>query len=93
MADDVTGLLDGLEIDRAHLLGQSMGGMIAQEFALRYPDRVAKLVLTGTGAGTGRAKFDPITVWSFVKQHDTEGLTFAAQQIVWVFSKDFLRDH
>lgn len=93
MADDVAGLLDGLKIDRAHVLGHSMGGMIAQEFALRHPKRLNKLVLSGTGAGTGRAKFDPIAVWSFVKQHDTEGLTFAAQQLVWLFSTDFMRNH
>jgi pimeloyl-ACP methyl ester carboxylesterase len=93
MADDVAGLMDGLEIERAHLLGHSMGGMIAQEFALGHPERLDKLVLTGTEAGTGRAKFDPITIWSFVKQNDTEGLTFAAEQIVWLFSTDFLRNH
>jgi len=93
MADDVAGLLDGLEVGRAHVLGISMGGMIAQEFALRHPARLDKLVLTGTGAGTGRAKFDPISIWSFVKQHDTEGMTFAAQQFLWLFSTDFIRNH
>jgi pimeloyl-ACP methyl ester carboxylesterase len=93
MADDVAGLMDGLQIKRAHVLGLSMGGMIAQEFALRHPDRLDKLILTGTGAAAGRAKFDPITIWNFVKQHDTEGLTFAAQQFVWLFSTDFLRNH
>src|SRR3990172_9135425 len=93
MADDVAGLLDGLQVQRAHLLGISMGGMIALEFALRHPKRLDKLVLTGTGGGTGRAKFDPISIWSFVKQHDTEGLTFAAQQFLWLFSTDFVRNH
>jgi 3-oxoadipate enol-lactonase len=93
MADDVAGLLDELELDRVHVLGLSMGGMIAQEFALEYPERLDKLVLTGTGAGTGRAKFDPISVWRFVKQHDETGLAFAAQQFVWLFSTDFERNH
>jgi len=93
MADDVVGLMDGLQLKRAHVLGLSMGGMIALEFALRHPDRLDKLVLTGTGAAAGRAKFDPITIWNFVKQHDTDGLTFAAQQFVWLFSTDFLRNH
>jgi 3-oxoadipate enol-lactonase len=93
MADDVAGLMDGLGIERAHVLGISMGGMIAQEFALRHPKRLNKLILTGTGAATGRARFDPIMVWSFVKQHDEQGLIFAAQQFIWLFSIDFLRNH
>ena len=60
---------------------------------LRHPKRLNKLILTGTGAATGRAKFDPIMVWSFVKQHDDQGLIFAAQQFIWLFSIDFLRNH
>lgn len=92
MADDLAGLLDGLGVERTHLVGLSMGGMIAQEFALRYPERVGKLVLTGTSASTGRARFDPISTWSFVKQHDTDGLAFAAQQLLWIFSNDLLRN-
>src|SRR5579871_378234 len=48
MAVDAHGLLDVLEVDRAHVLGVSMGGMIAQEFAIAYPERVNKLVLACT---------------------------------------------
>lgn len=92
MADDIAGLLRGLEIERAHLLGLSMGGMICLEFALRYPEMVNKLVLTGTGAAPARAAFDPISVWSYVKEHDQEGHTFAAQQLLWLFSDSILRN-
>jgi pimeloyl-ACP methyl ester carboxylesterase len=48
--DVVRALLDVLGIERAVLVGHSMGGGIAQSFALAYPERLAALVLVGTGA-------------------------------------------
>jgi pimeloyl-ACP methyl ester carboxylesterase len=50
-ARDTVGLLDALDIDNAHIYGISMGGMIAQEFALRYPERVNSLTLGCTSCG------------------------------------------
>lgn len=50
MADDLAALLDHLHIEKAHIMGSSMGGMIAQEFASRYPERVNKLILCATFA-------------------------------------------
>jgi pimeloyl-ACP methyl ester carboxylesterase len=45
MADDARAVLDAAGVERAHVIGASMGGMIAQEFALRYPARVQTLAL------------------------------------------------
>ena len=52
MADDAVGLLDHLDVDKAHVVGASMGGMIAQTVAIRHPDRVLSLVsiMSNTGA-------------------------------------------
>jgi pimeloyl-ACP methyl ester carboxylesterase len=55
LAADALTLLDALEIDRAHVLGISLGGMIAQELVLAAPQRVSKLVLCSTTAGGATA--------------------------------------
>jgi 3-oxoadipate enol-lactonase len=51
MADDAAGLLDALNIAKAHIFGVSMGGAIAQQFALKYPQKLDKLILGCTMAG------------------------------------------
>jgi pimeloyl-ACP methyl ester carboxylesterase len=53
MALDTLGLMDHLGIDRAHFLGVSMGGMIAQQIALSAPERVKGLILASTTADGG----------------------------------------
>lgn len=50
-AADAVGLLDALGWDRCHVMGVSFGGMVAQEIAIRYPERVDRLVLACTGSG------------------------------------------
>src|SRR3954454_8177503 len=60
LADDAAGLLDGLGIARAHVVGASMGGMIAQVVAGRHPGRVLSLtsIMSTTGARrVGRPAF------------------------------------
>ena len=49
-SDDAIGLLDHLDVPRAHLLGYSMGGRVAQDLAARYPSRVASIVLASSAA-------------------------------------------
>jgi pimeloyl-ACP methyl ester carboxylesterase len=59
MAKDVIGLMDGLGIRSAHLVGASMGGMIAQEIAISFPERVRSL--TSIMSTTGNPKLPPPT--------------------------------
>lgn len=51
LADDIRGLMDYLKIDKANVIGWSMGGIIVQKFALKYPDRLNKVVLINTVLG------------------------------------------
>jgi pimeloyl-ACP methyl ester carboxylesterase len=53
LADIAVAVLDELGIERAHLLGISFGGLLAQEVARRAPERVVSLVLAATGPGLG----------------------------------------
>jgi 3-oxoadipate enol-lactonase len=48
LADDAIALLDSLRIDRVHYVGVSLGGMVAQQLAARYPNRIASVVLCAT---------------------------------------------
>lgn len=50
MAEDTVGLMDHLSVEKAHVLGASMGGYIAQELAIKHPERVKKLILACTYA-------------------------------------------
>ncbi len=71
LAEDAVGLLTALEIDSAHVLGISLGGMIAQELALAHPNRVRTLALGCTycgGEGSVRASED-------VKRRLAEGMS------------------
>ncbi|MBS0555189.1 MAG: alpha/beta fold hydrolase, partial [Proteobacteria bacterium] len=58
-ARTLKGLLDGLKLDKVHIVGNSMGGHSAVAFALSNPTRVGKLILMGGGTG-GPSQFVPM---------------------------------
>jgi pimeloyl-ACP methyl ester carboxylesterase len=64
MADDAFGLLDHLGIEAAHVVGASMGGMIAQTMAIRRPDRVVSLASIMSTTGNRRAGMPRMRVFS-----------------------------
>lgn len=55
MAEDIIGIMDALGVEKAHVMGVSMGGAIAQQVALKCPQRVISLVLTSTFASVSPA--------------------------------------
>jgi pimeloyl-ACP methyl ester carboxylesterase len=55
LANDALGVLDEAGVERAHVVGTSLGGMVAQELALAYPERVDRLVLACTTPGGAAA--------------------------------------
>jgi pimeloyl-ACP methyl ester carboxylesterase len=87
MAADSFGLMDHLGIERAHLVGVSMGGMIAQTMAARRPERVLSLVswMSNTGAwwsGQPSPRLYPVLLAS--PPRDRDGYV---EHAVWVFSR------
>jgi pimeloyl-ACP methyl ester carboxylesterase len=76
MAGDAVALLDHLGIDRAHVVGASMGGMIAQTIAIRFPERVRSLVSIMSNTGdriTGQPAFKVYPVFLKQAPKDREG--------------------
>jgi pimeloyl-ACP methyl ester carboxylesterase len=66
MADDAFGLLDHLDVQAAHLVGASMGGMIAQAMAIRRPERVRSLTSIMSTTGERRAGRPKLRAWSLL---------------------------
>jgi pimeloyl-ACP methyl ester carboxylesterase len=95
MAEDLAALMDAVDIRRAHVLGISMGGMIAQEFALNWPERVEKLVLCATNCGGAEqilASNEVLqTLMSFAqREHDQE---LVKETLPLLLSEDFIAEN
>ena len=96
MAGDVVGLLDVLGIGAANVFGYSMGGMIAQEFALNYPGRLDNLILGSTYFGGPRRI--PITTEAVAFAFDPERAKLSEEDkargtIPWLWNKEFAENN
>lgn len=63
MANDTIGLMDRLGIQRAHILGRSLGGCVAQQIAIRHPDRVRSLAMTASFSRLGNRERVIVEHW------------------------------
>jgi 3-oxoadipate enol-lactonase len=94
LADDAVALLDDLGVARAHVLGMSFGGTIAQELALASPGRIDRLVLFATHAFPRPGFWGP---WStFLVQAAEQGLDRAGSALwsmAWMFTPTVMAQH
>lgn len=73
LADDVAGVARALQISRAHVIGISLGGYVAQNVALRHPDQVGKLVLVSTSAGGATHVMPEASILAVLTMQDVTG--------------------
>jgi 3-oxoadipate enol-lactonase len=96
MADDANGLLDALGIDKANIFGISMGGMIAQEFAINYPDMVLNLILGCTECGGKNAVPQTKEALNFLFGPEMAKLPAAERARMaapWLWNQEFIDKH
>ena len=98
MASDAAGLLGALGIQKAHVIGVSLGGYIAQELALKHPDLVDRLVLMATSCGSPRymeltkALWDEIAKLAGLPPEEIlrQGMSFAVTKKFWRDSPEMI---
>jgi pimeloyl-ACP methyl ester carboxylesterase len=92
MASDCIAVLDKLGIETTHVLGFSMGGMIAQELVLTSPARVRKLILYATSARLAGPHASVFDAWEFLVHNDADGLARIKFVLSMCMTETFLRD-
>jgi 3-oxoadipate enol-lactonase len=89
LAEDVAGLLQALNQPAAHVVGLSLGGMIAQELALRHPERVQSLFLVGTLAQADEWFNSMLTAFSLIRRQVADSRAFFEAVLPWLVSHRF----
>jgi pimeloyl-ACP methyl ester carboxylesterase len=90
LADDLVGLLDNLEVENADVLGVFMGGMVAQELALRHPDRVHRMVLAGTFARPDAKRRMILQQWRDLSLAGVSVELMVRERLLWTLQEETL---
>ncbi len=96
MADDIAGLMDAVGIEKAHVFGISLGGMVAQNFALLHPNRIISLMLGCTFCGgehtvsnerSGPSVLDPSLIETMLPEER------AVEMLPALYSREFIEEN
>ena len=93
LADTAAALLDALDIERADVGGAFMGGMVAQELALRHPQRVERLVLMGTFARPDAKRRMLLEQWRELARSDAPLSVMIRDRLLWTAHDDTIAAH
>ena len=92
MADDCLALIRHLRLGPVNVLGHSMGGFVAQDLALRYPEQVAKLVLAATGSRSSKRNDDLFRGWADALDAGSPPERWFRNLFYWIFSARLFDD-
>ena len=90
MAEDTIGLMDAIGLPSAHVVGLSMGGMIAQEMAINHPSRVSSLTLVCTFASSDPELGGALRAWRDARPHCGD-VDFVHMLSPWLFTHRFFQ--
>src|SRR5512143_2388655 len=94
MAEDTAGVIQNLKLGPTHVVGISMGGMIAQELAIRHPELVDKLVLVATTAGGPTAVNAKPEIAALLMRNDSDSIEVRVRRtFTAIAGKDHMEKH
>lgn len=92
MTDDTVNLIKSLKLEKVNILGHSMGGMIAMDLAIRYPELVDRLILEATSPKINNRNINLFNDWVlYLKSNMDKGLWFK-NMFYWIFTPVFFNN-